>query len=171
MHTYLQMNKVLRKCGSKYLLNTHIKGTLPGREHLKGQVQREDKLAHKDKALSGQRDKPSPGPARGGREGEGWDGLSLKVSRSRCPGTVTAGHHSRGPSRHSLLMLVNVNTSSSHAGATIHSKTDVSRRLRDHQRTNQNKNKAKNKLSGAIWGKCTRLGRDTGIQAQWGQIF
>lgn len=71
VHNYLQMNKVLRKCGSKYILNTHIKGTLPGREHLKGQVQRKDKLAHKDKALSGQPDKPSPGPARGGREGEG----------------------------------------------------------------------------------------------------
>lgn len=59
------MNKVLRKCGTKYLLNSHMKGSLPGRENLKGQTQREDKLAHKDKALSGQHCRHSPGPAVG----------------------------------------------------------------------------------------------------------
>lgn len=45
------------------ILTEHIKGTLRGRENLKGQVQRKDKLAHKDKAHSGQHYHLGPQPA------------------------------------------------------------------------------------------------------------
>lgn len=118
--------------------NTHIKGTLPGRENLKGQVQSKDKLAHKEKAPSGQHYNHSPGPACKGRVGRALsEGVPLKPDSSKCPGVVAAGHHVQGPSRCSFLMLVNITIYRSHPGAKTHRRTEVSCSLMDCEK-NQN---------------------------------